>query len=154
MENNHKALFTGTFDPFTKGHENIVRRALKLTDEIVIGIGVNEGKRCLYTVEERLKMISDLFADEPRVSVQVYNGLTVDFAHEIGAQCIIRGLRCVKDFEYEESMAELNRRLTGIDTILLFTEPQYNCVSSSMVRELIGYGKDVSQFLPEGMKLK
>lgn len=153
METKHRALFTGTFDPFTKGHENIVRRALKLTDEVVIGIGVNEGKRCLYTVDERLRMISDLFADEPRVCVKVYNGLTVDFAKEIDAQCIIRGLRCVKDFEYEESMAELNRQLTGIDTILLFTEPQYNCVSSSMVRELISYGKDVSQFLPEGMKL-
>lgn len=154
METKHRALFTGTFDPFTKGHENIVRRALNLTDEVVIGIGVNEGKRCLYSVDERLRMISELFAKEPRVRVMVYNGLTVDFAKEIDAQCIIRGLRCVKDFEYEESMAELNRRLTGIDTILLFTEPQYNCVSSSMVRELIGYGKDVSQFLPEGMKLK
>lgn len=154
MEIRHRALFTGTFDPFTKGHENIVRRAVLLTDELIIGIGKNEMKHCLYSVEERLQMISELFADEPKIKVLSYSGLTVDFAKEINAQCIIRGLRCVKDFEYEESMAELNRQLTGIDTLLLFTEPQFNCISSSMVRELISYGKDVSQFLPEGMKIK
>ena len=150
----HIALFTGTFDPFTRGHENIVRRAVKLVDELVIGIGVNEEKRCLYTLEERLQMITDLFRNEPKIRVMSYSNLTVDFAKEIGAQCIIRGLRCVKDFEYEESMAELNRQLTGIDTLLLFTEPQYNCISSSMVRELISFGKDVTPFLPEGMTLK
>ncbi|MCQ2268467.1 MAG: pantetheine-phosphate adenylyltransferase [Bacteroidaceae bacterium] len=154
MEIRHRALFTGTFDPFTKGHENIVRRAVLLTDELIIGIGKNEMKHCLYSVEERLQMISELFADDPKIKVLSYSGLTVDFAKEINAQCIIRGLRCVKDFEYEESMAELNRQLTGIDTLLLFTEPQFNCISSSMVRELISYGKDVSQFLPEGMKIK
>lgn len=154
MEIRHRALFTGTFDPFTKGHENIVRRAVLLTDELIIGIGKNEMKHCLYSVEERLQMISELFADDPKIKVLSYSGLTVDFAKKINAQCIIRGLRCVKDFEYEESMAELNRQLTGIDTLLLFTEPQFNCISSSMVRELISYGKDVSQFLPEGMKIK
>lgn len=154
MEIRHRALFTGTFDPFTKGHENIVRRAVLLTDELIIGIGKNEMKHCLYSVEERLQMISELFADDPKIKVLSYSGLTVDFAKEINAQCIIRGLRCVKDFEYEESMAELNRQLTGIDTLLLFTEPQFNCISSSMVRELISYGKDVSQFLPVGMKIK
>ena len=149
-----KIIFPGSFDPFTKGHENIVRRAVLLTDELIIGIGKNEMKHCLYSVEERLQMISELFADDPKIKVLSYSGLTVDFAKEINAQCIIRGLRCVKDFEYEESMAELNRQLTGIDTLLLFTEPQFNCISSSMVRELISYGKDVSQFLPEGMKIK
>ena len=154
METKHTFLFTGTFDPFTRGHENIVRRAVKMADELIIGIGINESKRCLYTPEERLEMISSLFANEPKISVRIYTGLTVDFAKEIGAQCIIRGLRCVKDFEYEESMAELNYRLSGIDTLLLFTDPQYNCISSSMVRELISYGKDVTPFLPEGMKLK
>ena len=153
METNHKALFTGTFDPFTRGHENIVRRALNICDELVIGIGINEGKRCKFSIEERQRMISELFKDDPKVKVVAYSGLTVDFAQEIGAQYIIRGLRCVKDFEYEESMAELNRQLTGIDTLLLFTEPQYNCISSSMVRELMDYGKDVSQFIPKGMKL-
>ncbi|MDO4215215.1 MAG: pantetheine-phosphate adenylyltransferase [Bacteroidales bacterium] len=154
MEIKHRALFTGTFDPFTKGHENIVKRSLLLMDEVVIGIGVNDSKRCLLSAEERLRMISEHYANEPRVKVAIYKNLTVDFAKEINATCIIRGLRCVKDFEYEESMAEVNRRLTGIDTLLLFTEPEYNCVSSSAVRELISYGKDVTEFLPEGMELK
>ena len=98
MKIKHKALFTGTFDPFTKGHQNIVERSLNLMDEVVIGIGVNDSKRCLFSLEKRLQMITKLYENEPRVKVATYQGLTADFAKEINATCIVRGLRCVKDF--------------------------------------------------------
>jgi pantetheine-phosphate adenylyltransferase len=108
----------------------------------------------MFSPEERIRMISDLYAGEPRVSVEAYTTLTVDFARQVGASFIVRGIRSVKDFEYEESIADINRRLAGVETILLFTEPELSSVSSSVVRELMGYGKDVSQFLPDGMKIE
>lgn len=147
-----KAIFPGTFDPFTVGHYSVVRRALTFIDEIVIGIGINDNKNTHFPIAEREAMIRDLYKDEPRVSVQAYDSLTIDFARQVGANLIIRGIRTVKDFEYEETIADINRKLTGIETILLFTEPELSCVSSTIVRELMGYGKDVSMFLPEGMK--
>lgn len=149
-----RAIFPGTFDPFTIGHYSVVRRALTFMDEVVIGIGVNDNKNTYFPTEERLRMISDLYRDEPRVKVQAYDNLTIDFAHTVGAGFILRGIRTVKDFEYEETIADINRKLAGIETILLFTEPELTCVSSTIVRELLRYGKDVSQFLPEGMQLK
>ncbi len=148
-----KAIFPGTFDPFTLGHHSIVKRALAFMDEVIIGIGINENKRCLLSVEKRVESIQKLYADEPKVKVLAYNGLTVDFAQQQGAEVIIRGIRTVKDFEYEESIADINRKLSGIDTVFLFTEPEYSAVSSSVVRELLHYGKDVSAFLPEGMEI-
>ena len=147
------ALFPGTFDPFTLGHHSIVKRTLAFMDEVIIGIGINENKRCLLSVEKRLEGIRKLYADEPRVEVLAYSGLTVDFAQEQGAGFIVRGIRTVKDFEYEEEIADINRKLTGIETIFLFTEPELTSVSSSVVRELLHYGKDVSAFLPEGMEI-
>lgn len=149
-----RAIFPGTFDPFTIGHYSVVRRALTFMDEVVIGIGVNDNKNTYFPTEERLRMISDLYRDEPRVKVQAYDNLTIDFARTVGAGFILRGIRTVKDFEYEETIADINRKLAGIETILLFTEPELTCVSSTIVRELLRYGKDVSQFLPEGMQLK
>ena len=146
-----KAIFPGTFDPFTVGHYSVVRRALTFIDEIVIGIGINDNKNPHFPIAEREAMIRDLYKDEPCVSVQAYDSLTIDFARQVGANLIIRGIRTVKDFEYEETIADINRKLTGIETILLFTEPELSCVSSTIVRELMGYGKDVSMFLPEGM---
>ena len=143
-----KAIFPGTFDPFTVGHESVVRRALKFVDELVIGIGVNDNKRSHYDVERRLQTIRSYYRNEPRVQVEAYTDLTIDFARRVDAQLIIRGIRTVKDFEYEETIADINRKLTGIETILLFTEPELTAVSSTIVRELIKYGKDVSQFLP------
>lgn len=143
-----RAIFPGTFDPFTIGHESIVRRALTFIDELVIGIGVNEQKRWLLPIEQREAMIRRLYQNEPRVSVATYDDLTTDFAARVGACVIIRGIRTVKDFEYEETIADVNRKLTGIETILLFTEPEMTCISSSIVRELLQYGKDVSRFLP------
>ncbi len=148
-----KALFPGTFDPFTLGHDSIVRRTLTFMDEVIIGIGINENKHSLIPVEKRVSSIGKLYADEPRIKVMPYQGLTVDFAAEQGVNCIVRGIRSVKDFEYEESIADINRRLSGIDTIFLFTEPELSAVSSSVVRELLHYGKDVSQFLPKNMEI-
>ena len=148
-----KAIFPGSFDPFTLGHHSIVKRALSFMDEVIVGIGINEGKRSLIPVEKRVDMIRRLYADEPRVKVEAYSELTVDFAREQAAEFIIRGIRTVKDFEYEEGIADINRKLTGIETIFLFTEPELASVSSSVVRELLHYGKDVSMFLPEGMEI-
>ena len=143
-----RAIFPGTFDPFTVGHESVMRHALTFVDELVIGIGVNDNKRSHYDVERRLQTIRSYYRNEPRVQVEAYTDLTIDFARRVDAQLIIRGIRTVKDFEYEETIADINRKLTGIETILLFTEPELTAVSSTIVRELIKYGKDVSQFLP------
>lgn len=130
-----------------------MRRALTFMDEIIIGIGINESKRTWFPTEKRVEMIQKLYADEPRIKVEAYDGLTVDFAQSRGAQFIIRGIRTVRDFEYEETIADINRKLAGVETILLFTEPELTSVSSTIVRELLQFGKDVSDFLPEGMEI-
>lgn len=143
------ALFPGTFDPFTIGHHSLVERGLALADELVVAIGINEQKRTCFTLEERLEAIRALYAEEPRVKVAAYRSLTTDFAREVGARFILRGIRTVADFEYEKNIADVNRKLSGIETLLLFTEPEYACVSSSMVRELLHFGKDITSFLPE-----
>lgn len=148
-----RAIFPGTFDPFTVGHSSVVRRVLTFMDEIVIGIGINEGKRTWFPTEKRVEMVRRLYREEPRVRTEAYDGLTVDFARRMDAQFIVRGIRTVKDFEYEETIADVNRKLAGIETILLFTEPELTSVSSSIVRELLSFGKDISRFLPEGMEL-
>lgn len=144
-----RAIFPGTFDPFTIGHASIVKRAITFIDELVIGIGYNENKRTMFSIEEREKTLRELYKNEPRVKIASYNDLTIDFARRMDTQFIIRGIRCVKDFEYEETIADINRKLAGIETILLFTEPELTSVSSSVVRELISFGKDVSAFLPQ-----
>lgn len=142
------AIFPGSFDPFTIGHESIVQRALPLFDKIVIAIGVNFGKKSLSTPEERLAWIQGVFRNEPRVSVIYYTGLTVDAARQCGATFMLRGVRMVQDFEYEKNLAETNRALSGMETVLLYTLPEYGHISSSTVRELVEYGYDVSEFLP------
>lgn len=149
----NRAIFPGTFDPFTIGHYSVVRRALTFMDEIIIGIGINENKRTWFSTEKRIEMISELYRNEPRVRVEAYNDLTIDLAKRMEANFIVRGIRTVKDFEYEETIADINRQLAGIETILLFTEPELTSVSSSVVRELLSFGKDVSRFLPDGMKI-
>lgn len=148
------ALFPGTFDPFTIGHESIVQRALGLVDEIVIAIGVNESKKTYFSLEQRLSMIGNLYENEPRVKVGYYDCLTIDFAKKTGAKYILRGIRSVNDFEYEKTIADMNRALSGIETFVLFTEPALTHVSSTQVRELLRYGHDVSDFVPKGMKIK
>ena len=144
-----KAIFPGTFDPFTIGHADIVRRALTFTDHIVIAVGINERKHTLAELEDRLNIIRRIYDHEPRVSVSSYDGLTVDYAAEVGANTIIRGVRNIADFEYERNMADINRHLSGVETVLLFSSPELACVSSSMVRELIHLGKPVDEFIPQ-----
>ena len=141
-------IFTGSFDPYTVGHDDILRRALPLFDRIVIGIGVNERKSYMQNAEERLKTINAIYADEPKVEVKTYSDLTIDFARRENARFIIKGVLSVKDFEYERDQADINRQLSGIETLLLYADPRYSAVSSSMVRELIHFGQDVSHFLP------
>lgn len=148
-----KAIFPGTFDPFTIGHYSVVRRALTFMDEVIIGIGVNDAKRTWFPTGKRVAMIQKLYADEPRIKVAAYDGLTIDFAREQEAGFIIRGIRTVRDFEYEETIADINRKLSGIETILLFTEPELTSVSSTIVRELLQFGKDVTPFLPENLDI-
>lgn len=142
------AIFTGTFDPFTIGHKDIVDRAKDLCDELIIGIGCNERKQCMYSLEDRVKAIEDLYKYDLNVRVETYHDLTVDFAERQNADCIIKGVRSVKDFEYEREQAEINHKLSGIETIILFARPGLECVSSSMVKELMHFGKDVSEFIP------
>lgn len=143
------ALFAGSFDPFTKGHKDIVDRALaSVADEVVVAVGVNCQKACMFSIEERVQAIKDVYKDNPKVSVKAYEGLTTDYAKEIGADFLLRGVRSTKDFEYERDIAEVNRRLTGIETILMLSAPELSCISSSVVRELFSYNKDIKEFLP------
>lgn len=149
------AIFPGSFDPFTVGHRIVMEDGLRLFERIVIGVGVNIEKQGLLTPERRVALISDVFADEPKVEVRTYNGLTVDFAREVGAGCILRGMRNTVDFEFERSMMQVNRTLhPDIMTVLLFTPAQYVAISSSFVREIHAFGGDTSPFLPEGIRLE
>ena len=143
------AIFPGSFDPFTVGHASIVERGLPMFDRIVIGVGVNDKKRSFYDPEQRVEAIRRVYANEPRIKVVAYNDLTIDLVRREGAQFILRGLRSVKDFEYERDIAAMNKRLACVETVMLFTEAHYSDISSSVVRELIAYGKDVSAFLPQ-----
>jgi pantetheine-phosphate adenylyltransferase len=147
------AVFPGTFDPITIGHTSIIERALKLFDEVIIAIGVNQNKKTFFPPEKRVAMITALFAGNDRVRVCTYDGLTVDFAQAVGAGFILRGIRSVNDFEYEKNIADVNRQISGIDTFILFTEPEYAHISSSIVRELLSYGKDVDLFVPQKLNI-
>ncbi|MCH5310410.1 MAG: pantetheine-phosphate adenylyltransferase [Prevotella sp.] len=142
-------VFVGSFDPYTIGHDNILRRALPLFDKIVIGVGVNVNKQCMLSAEERVSAIAEIYADEPKVKVRQYTDLTCDFAHREGASYIIKGIRSVKDFEYEREQADILRQITGVDTMLFFSEPHLQSVSSSAVRELKRFGKDITAYLPK-----
>ncbi len=144
----HTALFAGSFDPYTIGHHSLVERALQMFDKVVIAVGCNSEKGGCATVDERVAEIAGYYDGNNRVEVRSYSGLTMDFAREVGADVLLRGVRNVKDFEYERELADVNKQLGGIDTVLLVSEPGYSSVSSSVVRELIRYGKDVSGLLP------
>ena len=140
----------GTFDPFTVGHDSIVRRALPLFDRLVIGVvGDNVNKPNMRPAQERLAAIAALYRDQPAIEVKTFYGLAMDFAKSEGAQFIVKGVRSVSDFEYEQWQADFNRRLGGIETILLYTEPQLASISSSALRELSHFGVDVSPYLPK-----
>ena len=144
-------IFVGSFNPFTVGHDSIVRRALPLFDRLVIGVvGDQVHKPDMPSAEERIKAIVELYQDEPAIEVKPYYGLAVDFARQNGAHFIVKGVRSAKDFEYEREQADINRQITNgeVETILLYAEPQLSSVSSSMVRELQHFGLDVSHFIP------
>ena len=143
-------VFVGTFDPFTIGHASIVNRTLPLFDKLVIGVvGDNVNKPNMSPAEERAAAIRQVYSNQPLVDVQIYQGLAMDFAKSVGAQFIVKGVRSVSDFEYEQWQADFNRRLGGIETILLYTEPELASVSSSALRELSHFGVDISDYLPK-----
>ncbi len=144
------ALFPGSFDPFTIGHESVVKRALPLFDKIIVAIGYNSAKKGFLTLENRIKIIKNIFADEPKIRVDSYSGLTIDFCKLNNANFILRGLRTATDFEYEKAIAQMNNFIKSeIETIFLLTEAAHTPISSSIVREILRYGGDVSQFLPK-----
>lgn len=148
------ALFPGSFDPFTRGHEALVAQALELFDEVVVAVGANTAKRALLDVESRCRMIADLYADNPRVRVASYYNLTGAFAREVGAVAMVRGIRNTTDFNYERSIEATNRRLfPEITTVLLVTPDEYAYISSSIVRELISFGEPVDEFVPSGINI-
>lgn len=142
------ALFPGSFDPFTIGHADIVKRGLDLFDKIVIAVGVNASKHHHFTAEERVQAIRKLYDGDLRIEVTNYDDLTVDLAQRVGAKFILRGIRSVKDFEYERDIASINKRLADVETVFLFSDPAHADISSGVVRELMAFGKDVSAFLP------
>ncbi len=144
------ALFPGTFDPITIGHLDIINRALPLFDKLVIGIGRNINKVPMFSEEQRLSWIRDIFKNDPKVSAVVYEGLTVSACQQVGAQFILRGIRYVNDFEYEKAIADMNRSLDQhIETVFLTCLPQYTSVASTLVRDVLKNGGDVMQFLPK-----
>lgn len=149
------ALFAGSFDPFTLGHKAVVEEALRLFDRVVVGVGENISKRSLLSVEQRCRLITDTFCDEPRVSVASYSTLTGDFAREVGATALVRGVRNTVDFEFERSIEATNRELyPELTTVLLVTPAEYMHISSSMVRELLAFGQSVDNYLPQNIKIE
>ena len=148
-----RALFPGSFDPITLGHFDIIRRALALFDEIVVAIGVNGDKNYMFTVEQRKEFIEKAFADEPKVKVSTYQGLTVDYCREIDAQFILRGLRNPADFEFEKAIAHTNRTLSKIETVFLLTAARTSSISSSIVRDVIRNNGDYTVLVPESVRV-
>lgn len=144
------ALFPGSFDPFTRGHEDIVLRGLKMFDEIVIAIGYNSQKQNRYVpIDRMIELIDQTFSNEPRVSVTTYNELTASLARQMGARFLLRGLRNTTDFEFENSVSQMNRYLyTELETVFLITSPAYAGISSTIIREVHKYGANVDEFLP------
>ena len=143
-------LFPGTFDPVTLGHTDVIDRAVDLFDQLVIGIGVNANKAPMFTMAQRVKWIKAIYAHEPKISVQAYEGLTVEFCKKVNAHFILRGIRYVSDFEYEKAIADMNRMLDpAIETIFLTCSPKFSTIASTLVRDVIRNGGNASQFLPE-----
>lgn len=143
-------LFPGTFDPLTLGHVDIINRAIALFDKIIVGIGSNASKDPMFSAEQRLKWINEIYKGESRVEGAVYDGLTIDYCKKIGARFILRGIRYVSDFEYEKTIADANRAMDkSIETVFLTGEPKFTSVASTIVRDIIRNGGDASPFLPE-----
>ena len=143
-----RALFPGSFDPFTIGHLDVVKQGIKIFDEVVVGIGINSDKKYMFSLEQRLGFINACFVNEPRVSVMSYEGLTVDFCNEINAHFILRGVRNNGDFEFEKAIARTNRHMSEIETVFLLTTAETSFISSSIVRDIIKNNGDYSIFIP------
>ncbi len=149
------AIFPGSFDPITKGHENILHRALPLFDEIVVAIGKNSSKQNFFSLEQREAWIKQVFANEPKVKVETYTGLTIEFCKKMNAQFILRGLRTSADFEFEKAIAQNNKVMApGIETIFILPIPELSAINSTIVRDIIRNNGDASQFVPDGINLK
>jgi pantetheine-phosphate adenylyltransferase len=149
------AVFPGSFDPFTLGHESIVLRAMDLFDKIIIGIGSNTGKTVFFNAEQRLEMIRELFSGNTRVETMYYDDLTIEFCKRVGAKYMLRGLRTSSDFEYEKVIAQVNQAmLPEVESIFMLTLPEHTAINSSVVREIMRYGGDVSRFVPKGINLQ
>lgn len=149
------AVFPGSFDPFTIGHEGIVLRALGLFDEIIIAVGANALKKSYYPLDVRKSMITKVFLDEPRITVDHYEGLTVDYCRKKGAKYLLRGLRTAADFEFERAIAQVNKALTSdIESVFLLTIPEHSPINSTIVRDIIRSGGDASIFVPSAINLK
>ena len=148
---NKKVIFPGSFDPFTIGHANLVERAVRLFDEVIIAVGYNGQKTGWLPVEERVRALREYYSAMPQVRVESYTGLTVDFAQSQGARFILRGVRSVKDYEYELGIADINARLADVETVVLLADPTISGISSSVVRELHHFGRDITPWLPQGL---
>jgi pantetheine-phosphate adenylyltransferase len=149
-----KAIFPGSFDPITLGHQDIINRALPLFDEIVIAIGVNADKKYMFSLEERKRFIEETFQNEPKISVITYEGLTIDLCHKINANFILRGLRNPADFEFEKAIAHTNRRLSKIETVFLLTSAKTSYISSSIVRDVIRNNGEYKLLVPEAVRVQ
>jgi len=148
------AIFPGSFDPITKGHEDVILRAASLFDEVIVAIGTNTSKKAFFSLEKRIEFIQSTFVTNPNISVDTYTGLTVDFCKKVNANFILRGVRNAIDLEYEKSISQLNRKLAPeIDTVFLMTMSEHSAISSTIVREILTHNGDVSMFIPDKVKL-
>lgn len=150
-----RAIFPGSFDPITKGHENILRRAAPLFDEIIVAIGVNADKKSMFSLEQRLEWCALVFSDLPNVRVVSYNGLTVDFCKAEDAGWVLRGVRNGGDFQYERTIAQMMKYLdSAVETMILFTDPEFSPISSTVVRDILKNGGDARQFIPDAVSIR
>lgn len=148
-------MFPGSFDPITRGHENIVRRAARLFDEIVVAIGSNSSKMSMFSQEQRTEWLKEVFGDLPNVRVAAYDGLTIDYAEQIGARYLLRGVRNGGDFEYERTIAQMTKAMApDLETVILFTDPEFAAINSTVVREILRNNGDVSQFIPASVRIQ
>lgn len=149
------AIFPGSFDPFTVGHESIVRRSINLFDKIIVAVGINIGKQSMMTTDARVAMINEVFKNVPSVYAESFKGLTVDYCKKVHANYMLRGIRTAADFEYERAIAQMNKKmLSDVESIFLLTIPEHTPVNSTIIRDIILNDGDVSQFLPEGIDIK
>jgi pantetheine-phosphate adenylyltransferase len=148
------AIFPGSFDPFTIGHESVIIRALPLFDEIIISIGTNTNKRAYFSIEQRMQMIREVFSDNDKVRIESYSGLTVEYCRSKGARYLLRGLRTAADFEYERAIAQTNKLMyPELESVFLLTRPEHTPINSTIVRDIIRLGGDASQFIPKAIDL-